>query len=141
MPRAITHYCRKTDQDIPQTIGEISRCTYESLVLKYILNIKKLEHLIGRKLELLHIVGGGSQNKMLCQMISDAATKPVIAGPPETTAAGNIIMQMIGAGDIGGIEEGREIIRNSIKLDYYEPIDTGRWKNKFEIYKNIVESI
>lgn len=134
MPAAIIRYFKKTNQKTPETIGEFSRSIFESLVLKYVLNIKSLEKVIGEKIELLHLVGGGSQNELLCQWISSATGIPLIAGPAETTTSGNILLQMLALGDIKTIEEGREIIINSIKLNYYEPKNSAKWSVKFETY-------
>jgi len=136
MPAAIIKYCKKTNQKTPETIGEFSRNIFESLALKYALNIKSLEKIIGEKIELLHLVGGGSQNELLCQWISNATGIPLIAGPAETAAVGNILFQMLALGDIKNIEEGREIIINSIKLNCYEPKNSDKWSAKFNIYRD-----
>jgi sugar (pentulose or hexulose) kinase len=136
MPAAIIRYFKKTNQRIPETIGEFSRSIFESLVLKYLLNIKSLEKIIGEKIELLHLVGGGSKNELLCQWISSATGIPLIAGPAETTTSGNILLQMLALGDIKTIEEGREIIINSIKINYCEPKNSDKWNVKLEIYRN-----
>ena len=138
MPSAVINYCKKTNQKMPENIGGISRCIYESLVLKYVLNIKRLERIIRKKIELIHLVGGGSRNNLLCQWISNATNVPLISGPPETTAKGNILIQMLGTGEIRNINEGREILINSLKLKSYEPEDVDKWNEKFEIYKKVL---
>ena len=138
MPAAILKYCNKTGQKAPEGIGEMARCVFESFVLKYVLNIKRLEKITGRKIEVLHLVGGGSQNKLLCQWISDASGIPLIAGPVETTTFGNILLQMKAAGDINNIKEGREIVLNSVSLRHYEPTDPEKWDTKFDVFKDII---
>lgn len=139
MPSAVINYCKKTNQKKPENIGEISRCIFESLVLKYVLNIKKLERIIRKKIELIHLVGGGSRNNLLCQWISNATNVPLISGPSEATAKGNILIQMLGTGEIRNINEGREILISSLKLKSYEPEDVDKWNEKFEIYKKVLD--
>jgi len=138
MPQAIGNFCKLTGQNIPETIGEVSSCFFESLVLKYLYNIEILENLISKKIELLHLVGGGSRNKLLCQWISDATGIPLISGPSETTAIGNLMTQIIADNEISNIEEGREIIRNSVKLKYYftNEKETDKWMGKYDYFKN-----
>jgi sugar (pentulose or hexulose) kinase len=138
MPDCVIKYCKKTDQEIPQNIGEIARVFYDSITLKYLLDLRKLEKIIGRKIELLHLVGGGSKDKLICQSVSDATGLPLIAGPAETTTTGNLLAQMVAAGEINSIEDGREIMINSISLNSYEPINTARWEDKYEKYKKIL---
>ena len=138
MPNCVINYCKKTDQEIPQNIGEISRVFYDSITLKYLLNLRKLEKIIGKKIELLHLVGGGSKDKLICQSVSNATGLPLIAGPAETTTTGNLLAQMVAAGEINSIEDGREIMINSISLSSYEPINTARWEDKYEKYKKIL---
>ena len=138
MPSSIINYCRNTRQEVPQGIGEIARIFYESLVLKYALNIRKLEKITGKEIELLHLVGGGSKDRLICQWTANAAGLPVIAGPAETTTTGNILAQMIADGEISSIDEGREIVISSVKLDRYEPENSRLWENKFEIYKKVL---
>ena len=138
MPYAIINYCKKTGQNIPKSIGEIARCFYESFVLKYLINLRNLEKIIGKKIEFIHLVGGGSKNELLCQWLADALGLPVISGPAETTTIGNILLQMMAKKDINNIEEGRQLVKNSIKLNYYTPKNNG-WDQKFEIYLNLIK--
>jgi len=136
MPRRVVELCRSPKNVVPKTMGQVSRCVYESLVMKTYFNIKKLEEVTGRVVELVHMVGGGSRNRLLCQWVCDALGVPVIA-PAETTATGNILVQMLATGDIDGIEQGREVVKKSVKLRYYNPKEKDKWDYKKEIYSNL----
>lgn len=127
MPAVIRDYCQKTGQKKPGSLGEISRCAYESLSLKFRYYFELLERFSGQKLELLHLVGGGTQNKLLCQWISNATGKYVIAGPTETTAVGNLLMQLKADGEIDSIEDGRRLSHASSKIYEYSPMETAKW--------------
>ncbi len=105
MPAAIQEYCKKTNQPVPETKGEIARCIYDSLALKYRYTIKQIESVTGKKIEKLHIIGGGANNKMMNQLTADAAGIPVLAGPTEATAIGNIMMQAKAAGAVGSVSQ------------------------------------
>jgi rhamnulokinase len=93
MPVAIKEFCRNSNQPVPESKGEIARCIYDSLVLKYKYTLKQIEDVTGRKIEKLHIIGGGANNEMLNQLTADAANIPVVSGPTEATAIGNLLMQ------------------------------------------------
>ncbi len=138
MPEVIRDYCRDTGQKKPGSIGEISRCVYESLSLKFRHYFKLLERFSGQKLELLHLVGGGTQNRLLCQWISNATGKHVIAGPTETTAVGNLLMQLKADGEISSIEEGRRLSRASSEIYEYSPKDTAKWDEAYNRFINII---
>jgi len=138
MSGVISDYCRSTGQNIPKTIGEISRCFYESLALKFRQNIGILQELTDKKLEVLHLIGGGVKNALLCQWIADALSIPVIAGPTETTSAGNILFQLKAGGFISNMQEGRKISVNSFDTIVYEPKDTAYWDEKYQKYLKII---
>ncbi len=107
MPEAIRTYCRRTNQTVPENEGAVIRCALESLALQYRRVLGWLEDLIGGQIETVHIVGGGTQNRQLCQMAADACQRRVVAGPVEATAIGNLMMQAIAAGEIGSIAQAR----------------------------------
>ncbi|MDK2897461.1 MAG: rhamnulokinase [Candidatus Atribacteria bacterium] len=140
MPGTIQTDCRRTNQAVPETMGEVARSFYESLVLKFRYNLELLERIGGRKFEILHIVGGGSQNKTLCQWIADASGILVIAGPAETTSMGNLIMQLKAEGEIENLREGREISLRSSAVSYHEPGDRKYWDEAYEKYLQLFSS-
>ncbi|MCW3052214.1 MAG: Sugar (pentulose and hexulose) kinase, partial [Chthonomonadales bacterium] len=107
--------------------GATVRCCLESLALKYRWTLEKLEEFKGKRIETVHIVGGGTQNHLLCQLAANAMNRPVIAGPVEATAIGNVLMQALGRGRIGSLEQAREIVRCSFTLDTYLPQETAAW--------------
>ena len=112
---------QETERSLPATRGEMVRLILESLAQKYFENICKLESLIGRRLNAIHIFGGGCQNALLNQLTANACNRPVIAGPVEATAIGNLLMQMITLGEISSLVEAREIVRNSFECQVFEP--------------------
>jgi len=138
MPETISKYCKEKGQGVPGSIGEISRCVYESLAMKFKHDLNKLEKLTGKKIELLHLVGGGTQNKLLCQWTADAAGIPVTAGPAETTSVGNLIMQLKASGEIKTLDEGRKISLNSSEVTNYKPEDGHRWSEEYSRYLKIL---
>ena len=113
MPAAIQEYCRETSQPVPKTEGQIIRCVYESLAHKCAQVVAWLEELTGRRIEVVHIVGGGSKNAVLNRMTAQACARPVIAGPVEATALGNVLIQARARGEIGSLSELRQIARSS----------------------------
>lgn len=140
MPETIRKYCRQNGSIEPNTIGGISRCVYESLVLKFTNNLKILENITNTKLELLHIVGGGTKNELLCQWISDSTGVQVCAGPTETTSIGNLLMQLKVDKEINNLKEGRELTLNSSKLIYYEPKNTHLWGEAYQEYIKLIDN-
>lgn len=131
MPARIAEYCRKSGQREPRTKGEIVRTALESLALRYRATLHKLEELGGARIPVVHIVGGGTQNKLLNQFAASATGRPVVTGPVEATSAGNILMQMLATGHISGLREGRDIIRGSFDTETWQPKDTGAWDDAF----------
>jgi rhamnulokinase len=127
MPKAIQEFCRETKQSVPKTDGELIRCCYESLALKYRETLGSIEELTGNKIEAIHIVGGGSQNKILNQFTADACQRPVVAGPVEATALGNLLTQVRASGELGSLAEMREVVRQSSDVTFYEPVSAPAW--------------
>ncbi len=139
MPEAIVQFCQESGQQPPETRGEFIRCSLESVALKYRNVLEKMENLQGKAVEVLHIVGGGVQNPLLCQFTANATGKPVVAGPVEATAIGNIMMQAIATGDISTIAEGRELVKHSFEMVTYEPRDTEQWEEVYQRFRELFE--
>ena len=127
MPGAIQEFCRETKQPVPKTDGELVRCCFESLALKYRETMGSLEELTGVKIEVIHIVGGGSQNHLLNQFTADACQRPVLAGPVEATAMGNLLTQVRASGELGSLAEMREVVRRSSLVERFEPVAAMDW--------------
>jgi rhamnulokinase len=127
MPKKIAEFCRETGQPVPVNHGAFMRCIYESLALSYRVVLRRLERLIGKKIERLHIVGGGSQAMMLNQFAANALKIPVLAGPTECTALGNLLIQAIALGHLQSHTAAREVVRNSFELKTITPQDAGQW--------------
>jgi rhamnulokinase len=137
MPRRIADYCARGGQAAPRDAGAIARVVLESLALKYRWTLEKLEELLGYRADALHIVGGGSQNELLNRFTADAIGRPLVAGPVEATAIGNVMMQMLAVGEIGSLEEGRDVVRRSFEARAYAPRDTGAWDAAYEKYLKV----
>lgn len=140
MPARIREYCRKTGQRVPEGPGEIVRCIFESLALRYRWTAEKLEEILGEKYPVINILGGGTKEEMLSQFAADASGRVVSAGPVEATAIGNIIMQLIALGELKDISEAREVVRRSFSLKQYTPntaLKSG-WDEAFAHFKTLV---
>jgi rhamnulokinase len=131
MPEAIKEYCKRTGQTVPQNEGEIVRTAIDSLALKYRYTLEKLEKLVGGRLETIHIVGGGVQNRQLCQAAADACGRRVVAGPVEATAVGNVMLQAIACGAAADIAQARDVIRESFSVEEYLPRDSSQWDDAY----------
>lgn len=127
MPKAIQDFCRETSQPVPKTEGELVRCVYESLALKYREVLGWLEELTGNPIEVIHIVGGGSQSQILNQFTADACQRPVVTGPVEATALGNLLVQVRASGELSSLAEMRGIIRKSSEVKTWQPSKPGPW--------------
>jgi len=132
MPARINEYLERTGQRTTDDKGQMARMILESLALKYRSVMEALEDVSGEKVEVLHIVGGGIQNELLCQFAANATGKKVVTGPIEATASGNILMQAKAAGQIGSLDEGRAIVRQSFELKEYEPHDVELWAGQYD---------
>ncbi len=140
MPDIIRKYCIETNQKPPKNMGQIARCIYESMVLRFRLDLKLIEKLSNKEIEVIHIIGGGVKNQLICQWTANVVGKLVIAGPVETTAIGNIIMQLMAAGEIKDISEGRKISKNSSSTVIYEPKDRSIWESIYYKYINVINN-
>ena len=127
MPSRIQKFCTDTNQRVPQTKGEIVRVALESVALKYRLVLQRLEELTSKYLDPIHIIGGGTKNRLLNQFTADSTGRTVVTGPVEATAIGNILMQAIGMDDLGSLADAREIVRASFEPKRYEPKRTADW--------------
>lgn len=136
MPQKIRDFCRRTGQGEPQSDGALVRCIYESLAMKYKFAVGQLEQNTGKKFDVLHLLGGGTKDSFLCQMTADSLNIPVVAGPAEATALGNIILQLIALGDIESVADGRKIIKEREKLKTYIPSNAPAFESA---YKNFVK--
>lgn len=137
MVDTIQNYCKDTNQYIPNTVGEIVRCIYESLAFRYKQVLTDLQTLATFPIEKLHIIGGGSQNTLLNQYTANAINKPVIAGPSEATALGNTMIQAKAAGLVDDIQSARKTIRNSVRLTTYLPEKAEEWQSHYNKYLNV----
>ena len=134
MPAKITAYCRRTGQAPPATDGEFARAILESLALRYRNVMENLETLAGRKIDVIHIVGGGSRNALLNQFVADCTGRRVVAGPSEATAIGNILVQAMGAGELANLDEARSVVRNSFELTTVDPHPSAEWERAYQRY-------
>src|SRR5438552_1322609 len=138
MPQALAEFCRKSGQAAPKEPGAVVRCALESLALRYRWVLERLEELLGRKLETIHVVGGGCQNTLLCQFTADACNRPVLAGPVEATAIGNVLIQAIGLGILSSLAEAREVVRNSFEVRTYVPKEPSRWEEPYQRFLKLL---
>jgi rhamnulokinase len=138
MPRKIEEFCKQTGQRSPNTRGEYVRACLDSLALTYRKTLEGLEDVLGRKVGAIHIVGGGCQNELLNQMTADACGRPVIAGPIEATAIGNILVQAMATGDVKSLAEARSIVRNSFEVKRYEPTKSKQWEDAYTRYRKMI---
>lgn len=138
MPARIEAYCRKTGQAPPPDEGAFIRCCLESLALKYRWAVERLEQVLGGPIRTVHVVGGGTKNALLCQFTADACGRPVLAGPIEATAIGNILMQAMGRGRLNTIADLRAVVARSFPVTVYEPRDTASWNAAAERFAALV---
>ncbi|HEX8295681.1 MAG TPA: rhamnulokinase family protein [Chthoniobacteraceae bacterium] len=128
MPEKIAAYCRETGQPEPETPGQFARCIFESLALLYRRTLEELQQVTGKKINRLHIVGGGSQSTLLNQFAASAIGRPVLAGPLEATAAGNVLIQAIALGHLESLSALRGVVRDSFTIAEYAPQESAEWE-------------
>jgi rhamnulokinase len=138
MPTRIRDYCASLNQPAPEDVGQFVRAIYESLALKYRYVLDMLMAVSGRKVERLHIIGGGSRNALLCQMTANATGRIVVAGPSEATAIGNAVVQFISLGTLGNLQQAREMLSRTEDTQTYEPQNERLWEEQYQRFKAIV---
>jgi len=138
MPEAIRDYCTATGQSAPASEAAFTRLILESLALKYRHTLNQLLAARTGPIDRIHVIGGGSQNRLLCQFTANATGLPVIAGPVEATAIGNLLVQAMALGHIDSLAELRAVVARSFELEHYEPEETDRWSDAFERFETIV---
>ncbi len=139
LPDKIRAYCKETDQPVPETIGQIVRCIYESLAMKYRLALEQISECTGKSFDVLHLMGGGTKDGFLCELTAQSLGIPVVAGPIEATALGNIVLQLIALGEIESIEKGREIIAEAEKVQTFEESRTSDWDEAYKRFCKIIK--
>ena len=130
----ILETCRVNYGSAPDDLGALIRCVYESLAMKYRRNLECLEEASGVKFNVINIVGGGSKDTLMCQFTADACKRPVAAGPQDATVLGNMLVQLISAGKIASIREGRNLIAASFPPVWYESENASLWEEGYKHY-------
>ncbi len=135
MPDKVAAFCKKTGQKVPQTKGEIIRCIAQSLALKYRYTVESLEEIQGKKINRIHMVGGGIKDKLICSFTANATKREVVTGPVEATAIGNNLVQLMALGELKNLAEARQLVRDSFDTTTYtadHPLD---WDGAYEIFR------
>ena len=138
MPQRIQTFCRQTGQPVPDSKGEIVRTILESLAMGYRDSLAQITAVSSHNVDVIHIVGGGTQNKLLNQMTANVTGLPVVTGPIEATVLGNAVVQLIALGEIADINQARSIIANMDELNHYEPEETAVWEEGYGRYQNFI---
>ncbi len=138
LPGRVQEYCRKTGQPVPESVGQIMRCIYESLALKYRFALSQLEQQTGREFRTLHILGGGTKDKLLCRLAADCTGKKVVAGPIEATALGNILIQLVTLGALEDLDAGRRLLAQTEELKIYDPDPNADWQKAYERFVKLL---
>lgn len=139
MTKAIVDYCHRTNQPHPEKHEQFIRCIFDSLALKYKHVLNSLQEVAPFPINKLHVIGGGSQNRLLNQMTANAIGIPVVAGPSEATAMGNIMIQAMGLGIVNSLQEIRDVIRNSVSPEVFMPKDSAVWKEAYSRFKKLLD--
>jgi rhamnulokinase len=134
MPARIAAFCAKSGQPVPDGNGATARCVLESLALSYRRTLDDMERILGRRLDPVHMVGGGTQNRLLCQFAADAMGRTVIAGPVEATAIGNVCMQAFARGRLGSLNDARMVVRRSFETASYMPGNREKWEEAYGLF-------
>ncbi len=137
MPKRIREYCEMTGQEVPQTKGDIVRCIAQSLAFRYRYTVEGMEKVTGKKYDVIHIVGGGIKDKMICQFTANATKRKVEAGPVEATSIGNIMVQTMAMAGVKSLNDARKVVKNSFDIAEYIPQDSQQWDEAYEKWKTI----
>jgi rhamnulokinase len=140
MPAALGEFCRRSGQPMPVEPGPVIRCALESLAMRYRWVLERLEELLGQRLDTIHIVGGGCQNELLCQLAADACDRQVLAGPVEATAIGNVLVQALGLGVLGSLADAREVVRRSFEPRTFSPQHPAGWHAPYQRFLAYLEA-
>jgi rhamnulokinase len=138
LPRAIAEACREAGQPAVTDPGAVVRCVLESLALRYRWTLERLEIVTGARIDVVHVVGGGARNGLLCQMTADASGRQVLAGPVEATATGNLLVQALALGAVGSLAEARELVRRSFPVERYEPRCDECWEEAWARFQKVL---
>jgi len=141
MPATIDRFCTRTSQPTPKSPAAYARAILESLAFKYRLVLSHLEQIVGKRIEQIRVIGGGSRNRLLNQMTADATGRKVIAGPAEATALGNLAIQILATGAASSLKEVRAIIECSFPAEIFEPLDPGKWDQQAERFEHYCEVV
>lgn len=138
MPARIRAFAARTGQPAPETKGELVRTALEGIALKYRYVLERVEEMLGRRLDPIHIVGGGTQNRLLSQFTADATGRPVLTGPVEATAMGNCLMQLMALGHLSSLWDARAVVRNSAEVSRFEPGERAGWDDAYARFRQLV---
>lgn len=139
MPERVREFCRKTNQYVPETVGEVMRCIYESLAMKYKYVLAGIEDCVEKKYDRIHVMGGGTKDTFLCALTASSCNRTVYAGPIEATVLGNVAVQLMASGVIKDIAEARKIIAKGENLKVYNPVDADKWEEAYKDFVKIVK--
>lgn len=139
MPQAIVEYCRKTGQQPPTEHSAFVRCIFDSLALKYRYVLDQIREAASRQIDKIHVIGGGAQNRLLNQFTANATGVPVVAGPFEATAIGNIMVQALSTGNVSGLSHMRQVVLNSFETETFRPTDRAKWEQAYENFRKLIE--
>ncbi len=139
LPARICDFCQRTGQTVPQSKGEIIRCIYDSIAMKYRFSMNSIKQATGKHFPVIHIIGGGTKDRLLCQMTADSCDIPVLAGPIEATGIGNIAVQMIALGALNGLDDVRKMIRETQPLLAYTPQNAKDYDYNYQRFISIIQ--
>lgn len=138
MPARIRAFCGRTGQPTPETPAQVMRCVYESLALKYRYSLDSMIAISGHVVNRLHIVGGGTKNRLLCQMTANAIGREVVAGPSEGTALGIAVVQLIARGELSSIADARAALAATVGTERYTPANGGAWDEAYHRFSSLI---